>query len=47
MFDKTVLADNSMSDNTTTVEWKCLTDYKEPDECPTKQQMGNSVYEGD
>lgn len=46
MSDKLVLADNSMSDNATTVERKCLTDYRAPDECPTKQQMGNSVHEG-
>ena len=36
-----------MSDNATTVERKRLTDYRDPDECPTKQQVGNSVYEGD
>ena len=40
-----MLADNSMSDNATTVERKCLTDYRDPDVCPTKQQMGNSAYE--
>lgn len=47
MSNKTVLADTSMSDNATTVERKCLTDNRYPDECPTKQQVGNSVYEGD
>ena len=47
MSDKLVLADNSMSDNATTVEWKCLTDYRNPNECPTKHQVGNSVYKGD
>lgn len=47
MSDKTVLADNSMSDNATTVERKCLTDFRDPDECPTKQQMGNNIYEGE
>lgn len=47
MSNKTVLADNSMSDNATTVERKCLTDYRDPSECPTKQQVGNSVYDGD
>lgn len=47
MSDKLILAGNSMSDNATTVERKCLTDYRDPDECPTKQQVGNSVYEGD
>lgn len=46
MSDKLVLADNSMSDNATTVERKCLTTYRDPDECLTKQQVGNSVYEG-
>lgn len=46
MSDKLVLADNSMSDNATAVEQKCLTDYRNPDECPTKQQMVNSAYEG-
>ncbi len=46
MSDKLVLADNSMSDNATAVEQKCLTDYKDPDECLTKQQVGNSFYEG-
>lgn len=44
MSDKTVLADNSMSDNATAVERRCLTDYRVLDECPTKQQVGNSVY---
>lgn len=47
MSDKLILACNSMSDNATTVERKCLTDYRDPDECPTKQQVGNSVYEDD
>ena len=47
MSDKLPLADNSMSDNATTVERKCLTDYRDPNECPTKQQMRNSAYEGD
>lgn len=47
MSDKLVLADNSMSDNATTVERKCLTGYRALDECPTKQQLGNSVHEGD
>lgn len=47
MSDKTVFTDNSMSDNATTVERKCLTDYRDPSECPTKQQVGNSVYDGD
>lgn len=45
MSDKLVLADNSMSDNATTVERKCLTGYRDPDECPTKQQVRNSIYE--
>ena len=47
MSDKLVLAGNSMSDSATTVERKFLTDYRDPDECPTKQRVGNSVYEGD
>lgn len=47
MSDKTVLADNSMSDNATAVEQKCLTDYRDSDECPTKQQVRNSIYERD
>lgn len=46
MSDKLVLADNSMSDNATTVERKCLTGYRALDECPAKQQVGNSAYEG-
>lgn len=46
MSNKLVLADNSMSDNATTVEQKCLTDYRDPSECPTKQQVGNSAYDG-
>lgn len=46
MSDKLVLAENSMSDNATTVERKCLTNYRNLDERPTKQQIGNSVYEG-
>lgn len=45
MSDKLVLAGNSMSDNATTVERKCLTDHRGPDECPTKQQVGNSAGE--
>ena len=24
-----------------------MTDYRDPDECPTKQQVGNSIYEGE
>lgn len=47
MSDKLLLPDDSMSDNATTVERKCLTDYRDPDECPTKQQAGNSSYELD
>lgn len=47
MSDKLASADNSMSDNATDVEQKCLTDYRDPDECLTKQQERNSVYEGD
>lgn len=46
MSDKTGLADNSKSDNATAVERKCLTGYRALDECPTKQQVGNSAYEG-
>lgn len=46
MSDKLVLADNSMSDKATAVERKCLTDYRDPDECPTKQQVRNSIYDG-
>lgn len=46
MSDKMALADNSMSDNATTVERECLTDYRDPDECPTKQQVGKSANEG-
>lgn len=46
MPDKLVLADNSMSDNATTVERKCLTDYRNPAVCPTKQQVGNNIYKG-
>lgn len=47
MSDKLASADNSMSGNATDVEQKCLTDYRGPDECLTKQQVRNSVYEGD
>ena len=47
MSDKTVLADNSMSDKATAVERKCLTDNRNSDECPTKQQVRNSNYERD
>lgn len=46
MSDKLVLADNSMSANATAVERKCLTGYRPLDECQTKQQVGNSAYEG-
>jgi len=46
MSDKLVLADNSMSDNATAAERKCLIGYRTLDECPTKQQVGNSAYEG-
>lgn len=47
MSDKTVLANYLMSDNATTVERKCLTDYRDPSKCPTKQQVGNGAYDGD
>lgn len=47
MSDKLVLAGNSISNNAIPVERKCLTDYRDPDECLPKQQMGNSIYEGD
>lgn len=35
------MADNSMSDNPTAGELKCLTWHKARDECPTMKQMGN------
>lgn len=46
MSDKSVLADNSMSDNATTVKRKDLTVYRDSDECPTKQQVGNRASRG-
>ena len=47
MSDRLLSVDRSMSDNFTSAERKCLTDYRDPDECPTKQQVRNNVYKGD
>ena len=47
MSDRSLSVDGSMSDNSPSVERKCLTDYSDPNECPTKQQVRNSVFEGD
>lgn len=47
MSDRLLLVDRSMSDNLPSVERKRLTDYRDPDECPTKQQVRNNVYKGD
>ena len=47
MSDRLLSVDGSMSDNSLSVERKCLTDYRNPDECPTKQQVRNNVYKGD
>ena len=44
MSDKLLLADDSTSDNATGEEFKCLTCYRNLDECPTKQQAGNRVH---
>ena len=47
MSDRSLSVDGLMSDNSPSVERKCLTDYSDPNECPTKQQVINCVFEGD
>lgn len=42
--DRLLSVDGSMSDNSTSAERKCLTDYRDSVECPTKQQVRNNVY---
>ena len=47
MSDRLLSVDGSKSDNSPSVERKCLTDYRDSNECPTKQQVRNNVYKGD
>lgn len=47
MSDRLLSVNGSMSDNSASVERKCLTDYRDLDECLPKQQVRNNVYEGD
>lgn len=47
MSDRLPSVIESMSDNSASVERKCLTDYRDLDECLPKPQVRNNVYEGD
>lgn len=46
MSDRLLSVNGSMSDNSASVERKCLTDYRDLDECLPKQQVRNNADEG-